>query len=570
MMRRCSGATLVLTTACLAASGTMGCSDDETSPVPTSTAATGGAGGQGGGATGGQGGSGASGEVVECHDRPPTKVIGNWNVVPHQRLAESFELGVVAFHEEGVDVRFSVDGADVAFVEVPTFNARTGTYEYWFALDPSAYADGEITVTATIVPDCPGHLERDLDPLTLYADAGGSLHNPNVRWADCASGDDTTGDGSEGSPYRTIEKAIVEVGDGGTVHLKAGTCYELTADLPGSDYQYWTTVRPAPGVARDQVQIVTYGTGSSTGRFGETMIRWQQVGLYKDVDPGYSTIFYLESGHRVWFDGAELYDARGQWNGGNPLNGNSPYSAYYTDAYLHDISNAGYGFGRNVTIENIGSDIFRGSSGLTSINLTVRGIDRGTTDAHPDFFQFYNPDSNVDNVVVYNTKVYDMGAQGIFGGPGSMENIAFVNLLMEKDPADSALSSQLTGDWNHVLLWHVTTVDAGFMIREPTNLRNFFIQNGVWANLHAGAATTLDGFTIEHNHVASLTWEQSDPMGEHATVGDPLFVDVATDDYHLQTGSPAAHAGVVLPGVPADVDGTPYHTETPSLGSFAQ
>ena len=41
-----------------------------------------------------------------------------------------------------------------------------------------------------------------------------------------------------------------------------------------------------------------------------------------------------------------------------------------------------------------------------------------------------------------------------------MRNVAFVNLLMEKDPADSALISQITGDWDHVLLWHVTTVEG--------------------------------------------------------------------------------------------------------------
>ncbi len=109
------------------------------------------------------------------------------------------------------------------------------------------------------------------------------------------------------------------------------------------------------------------------------------------VEPGYSTLFYLEAEHHVWFDGAELFDARGQWNGGNPLGGNRPFYAYYTDAYLHDIQNAGYHFGRNVVLENIGSDVFRGSSGLKSINLVVHGIDSGATEAHPDFFSSTTP-----------------------------------------------------------------------------------------------------------------------------------------------------------------------------------
>lgn len=505
----------------------------------------------------------------ECGDWPSTQVIGNWDVVPFQRLDATFNVGVVAFHELGVDVVFYINDQEVARAEEPSMNDRTGVVEYWFPLNPADYDDGEVTVTALIEPDCPGHLQRELEPLTLYANSGGTLTNEEVRWADCSTGDDDSGDGTESSPYRTIEKALTEVGSGGTVYLKAGNCYELTSLYPSAGFTHWTTVEPAPGVSREEIDILTYGQGDSTGRFGEDMVRWHLVRFHKDVEPGYSTLFYFESGHSVWFDEAELYDARGQWNGGNPVNGNSPYHVYYTDAYIHDLQNAGYGFGRNVYMENIGSDILRGSSNLTSINLTVHGIDRGTTEAHPDFFQFYNPDSTVDNVIVYNTKVYDMGAQGIFGGPGSMRNIAFVNLLMEKDPSDSALISQLTGDWDHLLLWHITTVDSGMLLREPEEMRNVFIQNCLFATMNHGDATQLQGFTIDHNHYASLTWDQTDPMGTNASVGDPLFRDVDSDDYTLQSESPAVGAGTPLPGVPADVDGSPWDPDSPSLGCFA-
>jgi len=503
-------------------------------------------------------------------DLTPTQTIGNWDVVPFQRFDGVFEVGVVGFHEEGLDVVFLVDGLEVGRAQDPTLNPRTGVHEYWVALDAADYPDGAVTVTATLFPDCAGHLPRDLEPLVLHANSGGSLANETVVWADCGAGDDDAGDGSEAAPYRTIERAFLEVGEGGIVNLAAGDCYALTSDLDGAGYGLWTTVRPAPGVTRDEVSILTYGPDdTSTGRFGEDMVRWQDVQLYKDVDPGYSTVFYLESDHHVWFDGAELFDARGQWNGGNPLGGNRPYFAYYTDAFLHDIQNAGYHFGRNVVLDDIGSDVFRGSSGLMSINLVVYSIDRGATEAHPDFFQFYNPDETVDNVVVYNTRVFDMGAQGIFGGPGAMRNVAFVNLLLEKDPADSALISQITGDWDHVLLWHLTTVDSGFFLREVAQLRNFFIQNCVFHTLHAGDATTLPTFTIEHNHVADLVWDQPEPMGVDPSVGDPRYADVPSDDYHLAGDSPAARSGAPLPGVPVDVEGTAYNGEAPSLGCYA-
>lgn len=504
-----------------------------------------------------------------CLGLPGTQVIAVWDVVPFQVLSSPTKLGVVGFHEEGLDVVFAVNGVETARAEDPAYNDLTDVWEYWFELDPSAYADGAVTITATAEPDCPGHLARDLPDLVVYADSGGTLTNDAVRWADCAAGSDETGDGSEAAPYATIEKAFTEVGAGGTVQLKAGTCYRLTDDLPAADYDRWTTVRPAPGVSRAEVDILTYGpTDESTGRFGENLVRWQDVMLHKDVEPGYSTIFYFESDHFAWLDGAELYDARGRWSGGLPANGNQPFHVYYTDAYIHDIQNVMCWFARNVEIATIGEDIFRGASDLLGVNVTVRGIDAGPTEAHPDYIQFYNPDDTVDNLILYNTRVYDMNAQGIFGGPGRMRNIAFVNLLMEKDPPDSYAISQLTGDWDHLLMWHITTVDSGMMLREPENIRNAFVIDGLYATLGSGDATALPGWTIDHNLVAGLVWDQTAPMGTNALVGDPLFADVATDDYHLGAGSPAAGAGRPLPGVPADLDNVPWSGTAPSLGAF--
>jgi hypothetical protein len=505
----------------------------------------------------------------ECIEVPFTQVIAIWDVVPFQAFSSTFKAGVVAFHELGLDVVFRVSGTEVGRAADPAFNDRTNVYEYWVEIDAADYPDGPITLTATAEPDCAGHVARELPELVLYANAGGSLTNPEVRWADCGAGSDETGDGSEASPYATIEKAFTEVGPGGTVNLEAGDCYMLTNLYPEAGYDRWTTVQPAPGVPVDGVRILAYGpTDESTGRFGESMVRWKDVSLFKDVDPGYSTIFYFESNHVAWFDGADLYDARGQWNGGQLTGGNDPYMCYYTGARIHDIMNAGLAFARNVSMEYIGSDVFRGTSDLLSVNLTVLGIDPGDTDAHPDFIQFYNPDSTVDNVIVYNARVFDMEAQGIFGGPGAMRNVAFVNLLMEKDPADSYAISQLTGDWDHLLMWHVTTVDSGMLLREPDNIRNTWIVDGIWASLSAGTATELPGFVIDHNRTTGLTWEQTEPMGTNASVGDPMFLDESVDDYSLAAGSPAIGAGVPLAGVPADIDGYPYNGESPSLGAF--
>lgn len=505
-----------------------------------------------------------------CGKTPATKVIGNWDLVPQQIFAGTLQVGVVAFHEYGADVAFTVDGKPLATVKHPSLNPRTGVYEHWVALKAGDYKDGAITLGATILPDCPGHSSRKLKDVVLYADSGGTQASSKVAWVDCAKGSDGSGQGTKASPYTTIEKGLVAVGSGGTVQLAAGTCYKLTKLYPSAKLTRWTTVRPAPGVSRSQVQILAEGPGSD-GRFGEDMVRWKDVQIYKDVAAGYSTVFYLESGHSVWFDGAELFDKKGPWNGGSVMGGNSPYHVYSTGAVIRDIQNMTgiCGFCRGLTAKKIGSDVFRASSNIFSVNMTIAGIDKGSTSAHPDFFQLYAPGGTVENIVIYNTHVTDMGAQGIFGGEGNLRDVAFVNLLMEKDPPSSALTSQLSGNWEHVLLWHVTTMDSGFLIKTPSSLKNFWVQNNVWHNFHSGATTSLPGSEISHNLFRNLVWNQPKPMGTDAIKGDPKFVDESKDDYRLSSASPARGVGVPLPGVPADIKGKLYHATKPNLGAFA-
>jgi hypothetical protein len=505
-----------------------------------------------------------------CGKTAKTKVIGNWDLVPQQTFSGTFQVGVVAFHEYGTDVAFSVNGKALATVKHPTLNPRTGVYEHWVALNASDYQDGAITLGATILPDCAGHISRKLKDVVLYANAGGSLTNSKTAHVDCQKGSDSAGKGTQAAPYATVEKGLVSVGTAGTVYLAAGTCYKLTKLYPSGNFKRWTTVQPAPGVTRSQVQIMASGSGA-TGRFGEDMVRWKQVQIYKDVAPGHSTVFYLESNHSIWFDGAELFDKKGRLSGGTIMGGNSPHHVYATNAVVRDVMNMTgmCGFCRGLQVSNIGSDIFRAHSNLLSVNMTIKTIDKGSTSAHPDFFQLYAPGGTVENIVIYNTHVTDMLAQGIFGSTGNLRDAAFVNLLLEKDPASSYLMSQVGGSWDHVLLWHVTTVDSSFNFTSTSGLKNFWIQNNVWHTLNAGATTSLTSSTISHNLFRSLVWNQPKPMGTSAIQGDPKFVDEKTDDYRLSKASPARLKGIPLPDVPVDIKGKPYHLTTPNLGAFA-
>jgi hypothetical protein len=498
---------------------------------------------------------------------PATQAIANWDVVPFQTLALPFKAGVVAFHETGVDVVFQINGKEVARVSDPKWNDRTRVHEHWMEIYPAAYADGPITLGATAIPDEPGHEPRELPNITLYANSRGTLTNPRVVWADASGGSDETGDGTEAKPFATIRQAVLAAGDGGTVYLKAGQEYRLTA-IGGPPFQYWTTIAAAPGLSSDDVHILTFGRdNTSTGRYGKSHLRWKNVTLFCDRRPGYGNIFYFDDGQEAWFDGVVLTDKNGRFGDTTVFNRGRPY---VTDSIIRDVANVFGTFHRNVRMERILSDVFRGASNLTAINVEVRMINRGDTKAHPDFIQFYNPNQLVENVILYNNRCYDMEAQGIFGGEGEIEDVAFVNLLLEKQPASSPVVSQVSGDWRHILLWHTTLVNQPFNFREASRMRQWDVRNCVFDAFSAGAKNLLPAESrAQAVHVSRLTWQQKEPLGEGATVGDPLFVAPLAKDYRLQPTSPCVGTGVRAPDVPADIDGHPFHSDHPDRGAFS-
>jgi hypothetical protein len=110
-----------------------------------------------------------------------TQPVAAWDVVPFQVFDKPFHVGVVAFHETGCKVEFTVrtpaggPAARTQAVENPTLNAQSNVWEYWFPLDPNTLPDGPVEVRAKVIPLGEGMLVRELAPLTLYANGRGPL-----------------------------------------------------------------------------------------------------------------------------------------------------------------------------------------------------------------------------------------------------------------------------------------------------------------------------------------------------------------------------------------------------------
>ena len=94
--------------------------------------------------------------------------VARWDVVPYQRIDGVFKAGVVAFHDEGVQVVFEVAGKKFT-AEEPKLNDRTGVWEFFVPINVAKLPDGPISLKATAISLGSAPESFELPELPLYA-----------------------------------------------------------------------------------------------------------------------------------------------------------------------------------------------------------------------------------------------------------------------------------------------------------------------------------------------------------------------------------------------------------------
>jgi predicted outer membrane repeat protein len=155
------------------------------------------------------------------------------------------------------------------------------------------------------------------------------------------------------------------------------------------------------------------------------------------------------------------------------------------------------------------------------------------------------------------------GGGGIYANAGSLdvENTLFANNLIENNAAFplSGSAAYVTGTGNSRLAFN-TFVNTAFnsvsaVALGPTTpvVNNIFSSYGVGIEqLPAGVGDVFEHFNLWHN--VSLTSTAGVQHGLTAIIGDPLFINPAAGDFHVQAGSPAVNAGTDV-SVAIDFDG---------------
>lgn len=526
--------------------------------------------GSGGGAGSGSGGGGLPGDFPILEPgrgfsgptaQPPAvgnphlrgydaKAIARWDVVPYQDFTGLFHIGVVAFHMNGIDrVEFSVNGGRWTPVTEMKLNPRTNVWEYTATLDASLFDDGLIEVRARVFPknagevrvlagEIEGSSHDGVFSMFLNANAGGTLRR-EVRYVS-TTGNDETGDGSRGRPFRTIAHAAFDAADGDrdtsgtTIYLMPGS-YEIgeyTFSKRVKSDRGWITIAGAPGIDRDRVKI----TGSGSGGLRTDMVRLANLTV-EPVRAESPLRTSTRPAARLWLDNTVL---RGLGPTSSLMWWNGFEQTYSTDVHVSQNRDGLSGLLiRNVTIENIGADAF--SNARFVINSNVRNIDRGGTDFHPDVFQLYGPSQTFENIIVYGLHAYNANSQGIFArGLQGVKDTAFVNVLIElANPI--MLSQWLSPRTEHVLFWHVTHLNKPFWFRvdgarsiSEAVFKNVSFVGSVFETI-LDDANMVSGASFDHVH--DIRGRIALP-GVDITTGAPGFRNPAAGDYNLLPTSP--------------------------------
>jgi hypothetical protein len=479
--------------------------------------------------------------------------VARWDVVPDQTFTGRFQPGVCAFHTEGVKVEFRIDGKLAHTAEQPALNSQSGVWEFWCLLDAAKIPDGLITLEARAIPLAAGHDSYDLPPLTLYANARGTLTVAQTNWGDSVHGDDS-GLGTATAPWRTLAQAIKRTPSGGTINLKPGS-YASDALNGGSSRPYWTTIQAAPGVSRDAIEV-------GPGRPSTQRLLWRGVTLFCDIESTYTSILTGENGnHMVWLDNCKAYNKKGRWAAGAQTFGNR-YVAYVTGGVTTEMGNGPTAeLIRNHALETITSDAWTGGNKLV-VNSSCRDINPGKTAAHPDFHQSHAVAPNwCEDVILYNVRGTECVSQGLFGI--RLRNAAFVNVVFER--GDTVMYSQYSEEMQNALFFHITIANQPWLWRAGFAPTDVWVVNSLFTSMSQFDAGEKPGLHVESCHFI----DAKKRMGTQATTGDPLFRAPATNDYCLQSGSPARGATRTLQCVPADIDGVPYPPANRARGCYA-
>ena len=344
--------------------------------------------------------------------------------------------------------------------------------------------------------------------------------------------------GSINSPWRSLKHAIDVAGAGDTIFMRGGTYTTnevwIKDDMGGAPGQYMT-IKNYPG------ETVSVG-GSRWFDVEGPYVRIEglhfrlpySIDINSNGQVVNNTFIGSQAGYGVIFAGGDNLLIEGnhiEVTGGGDTQDHGIYLIHAT----------------NVVIRN---NFISGASGY---NIHIYDEDKGSGEK-----------KRYENVLVENNFLTSSQERaGIVIGAHDqtveMDGITIRNNVFANHPWEGILIK-------YEPISNVTIINNTFYgnndggINIFTGIDNLVIRNNIFANSgqsHIGISGSISNGTISHNLYSQ---PQSGSGDSQPLYGDPLFVNISEEDFHLKEGSPAIDAGM-------DV-GIPYTGSGPDVGAF--
>jgi hypothetical protein len=358
--------------------------------------------------------------------------------------------------------------------------------------------------------------------------------------------------GSEAQPFRTIAKGASLLAPGDTLLVKPGTYAEsLMYNIPsGTDWNKPVTIKAYDPANRP---IIKPNPGADRVLHFQTYRG--QVQRYIVVDG-----FVLDAANTT-YDTVKITVGANHIRLMNSEVKNAPNQGILTSELGSD-----YNEFINLDIHDNGNDT-QFDHGLY-ISTSGNVIDHCLIHHNAGYgIHIYSGDPayKPNNNVAKNNTLYD--GQGRHGGmiiSVGDGNLAYNNLLYNTptgiEVGYDASNSKVYNNVVYGLTGGTSGASNGIGIFVYSNGTSSIYNNIVSKNSGVGIRNLAAGTTLIKNNLAyqnSQDISNGGPatMSGNITGRDPLFINVASHDYHLQAGSPAIDAGATVAEAQADADG---------------
>lgn len=388
-------------------------------------------------------------------------------------------------------------------------------------------------------------------------------------------GDDSN-PGTLDQPWGTVQKAADTLAAGDTVYIRGGVYRERVAPKRSGEPGRYITYASYPGET-----VVLDGSEIEVER------AWHWGGLFHMEECSHIAVTGLRT---INSPSVGIYGGRSQ-------------HLLIEDNYTSDTGSSGIGVWRCHGVVIHHNEVDRACLGRGQENITVALSDQvlvSDNHVHHGGKEGIDTKHGSSNVVVRGNHVHDNRRLGIYvdawdthtfnvdvvgnlchdnGGcgfaaaaerGGLLENVRFMNNVAYHNRSAGIAVAGWNGGWEHpvenVQIINNTVFDNGWeehtwgggIAVESRQARSVLIRNNICSENRDFQIRNDIGeaeVVIDHNLVHGYRGGANETRGANCVEGDPLFVDPAQGDFHLQAGSPAVDAGAVERAPERDIEG---------------